>query len=71
MQGKGNLGPRVLSVFKQAVAAGRDDVAEHLLCALETLERDHPTGSSLQDAYLSLAAPRAETVSPTTRPLGK
>jgi hypothetical protein len=54
----------VLIAYRQALRLGRLDVAEHLLCSLETLDRtagnQMPAGSrnALADAYLELARPR-------------
>ena len=44
---------RILAAFKQAVAEGQMAVADHLLYALETLDRESGDGSILADAYLS------------------
>lgn len=47
-----SLGDRILVALKQASAEGRLDVAEHLLCALETLEGNKlRPGSPLASAY--------------------
>jgi hypothetical protein len=52
------LEARILAVFKQAMEEGRLDVAEHLLCALETLCPDNMPGSPHAAAYLTVAAKR-------------
>ena len=44
---------RILAAFKQAVAGGQMAVADHLLYALETLDRESGDGSILADVYLS------------------
>ena len=51
-----SLGEKILIAFKQVQAAGRMDVAEHLLRALETLEKEPVPGSPLADAYFAVAA---------------
>lgn len=59
-----NMERKILILYRQACRQGRPDVAEYLLCALETL--DHCFGnralgtrqSGLADAYLELARPR-------------
>jgi hypothetical protein len=48
----------ILAAFKQAMEEGRTDVAEHLLCALETLCPDDMPGSPRAAAYLTVAAKR-------------
>jgi hypothetical protein len=48
------LGVKILGLFKEAFEAGRSDVAEHLLCALEALERAPRSRSALREAYLSV-----------------
>lgn len=56
----GNLERRILIVYRQALRLGRPDVAEHLLCSLETLDRDATNQmpaerrSVLAGAYLEL-----------------
>jgi hypothetical protein len=52
------LEARILAAFKQALEEGRSDVAEHLLCALETLCPDAMPGSPPAAAYLTVAAER-------------
>jgi hypothetical protein len=52
------LEARILAAFKQAMEEGRLDVAEHLLCALETLCPDDMPGSPRAAAYLTVAAKR-------------
>ncbi len=49
-----SLGDAILAAFKQAHAAKRLDVAEHLLRALEALEGEPRPGSALGEAYLTL-----------------
>ncbi len=48
------LGDAILSVFKQACASERIDVAEHLLRALEALEDEPRRNAALGEAYLAL-----------------
>ena len=48
----------ILGAFKQAMEEGRPDVAQHLLCALETLYPDAMPGSPPAAAYLTIAAKR-------------
>jgi hypothetical protein len=52
------LEARILAAFKQAMEEGRPDVAEYLLCALETLCPDDMPGSPRAAAYLTVAAKR-------------
>ncbi|MDJ0390302.1 hypothetical protein QMO56_19505 [Roseomonas sp. E05] len=52
-----SLERRILAAFQHALAEGRFDVAEHLLCALETLVPDGAPGTALSAAYLSAAEP--------------
>jgi hypothetical protein len=52
------LEDRIVAAFKQALEEVRPDVAEHLLCALETLCPDDMPGSPLAGAYLTVAAKR-------------
>ena len=52
------LEDRIVAAFKQAMEEGRADVAEHLLCALETLCPDEMPGFPLAAAYLTVAAKR-------------
>lgn len=56
---------RILTLYRQACRQGRDDVAEHLLRALETLDQSsghHKEGtrrqSTLAVAYRELTLPR-------------
>jgi hypothetical protein len=57
-----NMERRILTLYRLACRHGMPEVAEYLLCALETL--DHDAGnpglgqprSALADAYLELAA---------------
>jgi hypothetical protein len=51
--------------FKRALAEERLDVAEHLLMALERLERDGPHEATLEDAYLTMCR------TPASEPLRK
>jgi hypothetical protein len=44
---------RILMAFEQALTEGQMAVADHLLYALETLDRESGDGSLLADAYLS------------------
>lgn len=44
----------VAKAFKRALAENRLDVAEHLLLALERLERGGPDEAALDDAYFTL-----------------
>ena len=46
-----SLERRIAAAFEQAVADGRPDVAEHLLCALEVLVSDRTPASVLDRAY--------------------
>jgi hypothetical protein len=48
---------QILAAIRQAVAEGRSDVAEHLLCALEALDAGGTAGLSLSEAYLSMMDP--------------
>jgi hypothetical protein len=58
-----NLERKILNLYRQACRQGRDDVAEHLLCALETLDQNcdnHSIGarqSTLAAAYRELTLP--------------
>lgn len=52
-----SLESRILAVFQQALAEGRLDVAEHLLCALEALDPGAMPGPALSEAYVSAAKP--------------
>jgi hypothetical protein len=45
----------VLQSLKGAIEIGRDDAAEHLLCALETLAEDRRDDRWLRTAYRILA----------------
>lgn len=64
------MGPRedrlersILALFKQACRAGQAEAAEHLLRALESLDRKRPARaqvdqqSVLAEAYRTIAAP--------------
>ena len=53
------LESRIVAAFKQALAEGRLDVAEHLLCALEALCPDARPDSPLATAYLTVATTSA------------
>ena len=59
-----NMERWILILYRQACRQGRPDVAEHLLCALETLDQSSGNqalgtlNSGLADAYLELAQPR-------------
>jgi hypothetical protein len=55
-EGLDALAWQVLSVYRQALSAGRMDVAEHLLRALEQLAAPGPANAALEAAYLDLAA---------------
>lgn len=50
-----SLESQILVVFQQALMENRMDVAEHLLCALEKLDPDSEPGSTLSEAFLSVA----------------
>jgi len=52
-----SLERRILAAFRQALADGRFDVAEHLLCALEALIPGDAAGTTLSAAYFSAAEP--------------
>ena len=49
-----DLGNMILAAFKQAHENGRQDIAEDLLRALETLGRTPRPGSTLGRAYLMM-----------------
>ncbi|KJB91158.1 hypothetical protein N826_31980 [Skermanella aerolata KACC 11604] len=53
------LEARIVAAFKQAMEEGRTDVAEHLLCALETLCPDAMPDSTLAATYLTIGVKRA------------
>lgn len=44
----------ILAAFRTAHDAGRFDVAEHLLCALECLCRGEGEGSAAEEAYRTI-----------------
>lgn len=46
-----SLEKQILCAFKKAMDEGQQDVAEHLLCALETLGSEVNLESSLEEAY--------------------
>lgn len=46
----------LVSLYRQALSAGRLDVAEHLLRALERLAATGSSRAALEQAYLDLAA---------------
>ncbi len=50
---------QVLIALRRAMADGRLDVADHLLCALEVYAAGAVPGSALTEAYLSVAASSA------------
>jgi len=52
------LEDQVLAALERALRERREDVAEHLLRALEALCPDAAPGSPLGEAYLAVAAPR-------------
>jgi hypothetical protein len=60
--GTENMERRILILYRRACRQGMPEVAEHLLCALETLDHDARNQelgqrrSALADAYLELAA---------------
>jgi hypothetical protein len=54
----------ILAAFERALAEGRADVAEHLLCALEADEACCAPGAPLARAYLSAAGPAAADGAP-------
>lgn len=59
-QTKSPLESRVLSAFKQALAEGQMAAADHLLCALEVLDRNGSLpGTSLPEAYFSILEPHS------------
>ncbi len=49
-----SLERQILEAFTRAHGEGRLDVAEHLLRALETLQRDRLAGAELNEAYLTV-----------------
>jgi hypothetical protein len=53
------LEARIVAAFKQAMEEERPDVAEHLLCALETLCPDAMPGSPRADTYLQICMKRS------------
>ncbi len=52
-----SLESQIFATFKQAMADGRSDVAEHLLCALEVLTSTRTQEALLDRAYLQIARP--------------
>lgn len=55
-----SLESRVLAAFEQALAEGQMTVADHLLCALEALDRKSKfPGTTLSEAYFSTLRPRS------------
>jgi|tagenome__1003787_1003787.scaffolds.fasta_scaffold17056642_1 hypothetical protein len=58
------LEDQILTAFKQALAESRPDVAEYLLCALETLCREASFGSALAGAYFALDTKAATKLQP-------
>ncbi|MGH7120905.1 MAG: hypothetical protein ACREFP_18285 [Acetobacteraceae bacterium] len=63
MRSHDDLDARALAVFRQALAAGRHDVAERPLRALEAIDRCSSAGSALDEAYVSIAASQTEASS--------
>lgn len=55
---RASLDRRISAAFERAIADGRPDVAEHLLCALEVLASDRSPASVLDRAYLLIAEPK-------------
>jgi hypothetical protein len=47
----------ILAALERAIAEGRTDVAEHLLCALEACDACCAPGTPLGRAYLSALGP--------------
>ena len=58
---RGRLEDQILTALGSALVAGRLDVADHLLCALEALAPGLTPGSPLAEAYLAIGElpPRA------------
>lgn len=52
------LEDEILLAFRHAYKAKRFDAANHLLCALETLQDEPRRGTALRDAYMMLGADR-------------
>jgi hypothetical protein len=58
-----SLEQQILEAFTRAHDKGRLDVAEHLLQALEALQRDGLAGAELGEAYLTICrCPRSSSV---------
>lgn len=57
------LEDRILIALRQAMADGRIDVADHLLCAIEILATGAVPGSALAEAYRTIAASSAPSTS--------
>jgi hypothetical protein len=55
-----SLDAKILVALKAAFAEDRFDVAEHLVCALEALEREPSPGSALGQAYVMIAGLRKQ-----------
>ena len=55
---RASLERRISAAFEQAIADGRPDVAEHLLCALEVLASARTPASVLDRAYLLITEPK-------------
>lgn len=54
-----SLESQILVAFEQALAEGQMAAADHLLCALEVLDRKgSPAGLTLSEAYFSALRPR-------------
>jgi hypothetical protein len=53
-----HLDDKILAVFKEAYAAGRMDVAEHLMRALESLQSEPHPGDALRQAYIRIGTKR-------------
>lgn len=51
------LARQILEALRRAISAGRLDVAEHLLRALETLEQDAESDGVVEKAFLLLVDP--------------
>jgi hypothetical protein len=63
-----SLEGKILTALKAAVADDRLDVAEHLICALETLEREPSPGSALGQAYMMIVRERRDRRRPRRMP---
>jgi hypothetical protein len=61
----------ILAALERAIAEGRTDVAEHLLCALEASDACCAPGTPLGRAYLSALGPAVVDVGRRPGPRGR